>query len=154
MRMPPSVGSLGTHPDDKVEEVNVRNIVVYKSQNGARIKTFGGRSNGHIRAISFNNIILVQTRNPIIIDQHYYSDRHGSNGEIKVSDITFSGFRGTAASNEAIILKCSNLRCTNIVMDHVNISSMIPGMRTSSYCEFADGRSSFTTPDVPCLHKH
>ncbi|KAL6216982.1 hypothetical protein ACLB2K_010200 [Fragaria x ananassa] len=148
-----SVGSLGRHPNDRVEEVSVRNVVFYGTQNGARIKTFRGGCNGYIRGISFSNIRLVQTRNPIIIDQYYFSRWHAGNGEIKVSDITFRGFRGTSASNEAIILKCSNLWCTNIVMDHVNISSMIPGRPTYSYCENANGRSSFTTPDVPCLKK-
>ncbi|KAL6212078.1 hypothetical protein ACLB2K_017299 [Fragaria x ananassa] len=148
-----SVGSLGRHPNDRVEEVSVRNVVFYGTQNGARIKTFRGGCNGHIRGISFMNIRLVQARNPIIIDQHYFSRRHAGNGEIKVSDVTFRGFRGTSASDEAIILKCSNLWCTNIVMDHVNISSMIPGKPTYSYCENANGRSSFTTPDVPCLEK-
>ncbi|KAL6208412.1 hypothetical protein ACLB2K_019361 [Fragaria x ananassa] len=137
----------------RVEEVSVRNVVFYRTQNGARIKTFRGGCNGDIRGILFMNIRLVQARNPIIIDQHYFSRRHAGNGEIKVSDVTFRGFRGTSASDEAIILKCSNLWCTNIVMDHVNISSMIPGKPTYSYCENANGRSSFTTPDVPCLEK-
>ncbi|XP_062021347.1 probable polygalacturonase At3g15720 [Rosa rugosa] len=78
---------------------------------------------------------------------------YSGNGEIKVSDITFRGFQGTSASDAAIRLECSNLWCTNIVMDHVNISSMIPGKPTYSYCENVKGRSRFTTPAVPCLEK-
>ncbi|TQD88426.1 hypothetical protein C1H46_026022 [Malus baccata] len=45
---------------------------------------------------------------------------------IKMSDVTYTGFHGTSASEQAITLDCDIVGCTNIVMDHVNLTSAVP----------------------------
>ena len=73
-------------------------------------------------------------------------------GAVKVRDVQFSGFTGTSASEQAITLDCSDLGCTNIVMDHVSLTSAVPGKPVlRSVCNKASGEASFTTPEVPCL---
>ncbi|KAL6215115.1 hypothetical protein ACLB2K_014546 [Fragaria x ananassa] len=105
-----SVGSLGKQGGpDIVEEVHVQNCRFTNSENGARIKTWMG-GYGHARAISFEQITLENAKNPIIINQQYGD----GNEAVKVSDVTFRGFEGTSASDQAITLDCSELGCTHI----------------------------------------
>ncbi|KAL6208413.1 hypothetical protein ACLB2K_019362 [Fragaria x ananassa] len=142
-----SVGSLGKQGGpDIVEEVHVQNCRFTNSENGARIKTWMG-GYGHARAISFEQITLENAKNPIIFNRQYGD----GNEAVKVSDVTFRGFEGTSASDQAITLDCSELDCTNIVMDQISLSSAVPGKPLHSYCKNAQGRSTLTSPDVPCL---
>ncbi|VVA41186.1 PREDICTED: probable polygalacturonase [Prunus dulcis] len=153
-----SVGSLGVaKSDDRVAQVHVQHCTFTNTQNGGRIKTRQVREElGMLRRFSLT-ISLVGTENPIIIDQHYCDDGaqcQALAGAVKVSDVTCTWFQGTSATEEAITLDCSDLGCTNIVMDHVNITSTVPGKPVlQSLCKNANGTSSFTTPDVPCLSR-
>ncbi|KAK4853376.1 hypothetical protein QYF36_008274 [Acer negundo] len=65
-----SVGSLGD--GDKAEEVHIRNCNFTGTQNGARIKTSQGGL-GYARSITFEEILLIESKNPIIIDQNFNS---------------------------------------------------------------------------------
>ncbi|PON38062.1 Glycoside hydrolase [Parasponia andersonii] len=66
-----SIGSLGVWKGtNTVEDVHVRNCNFTRTTNGARIKTFNGGI-GYAKAISFEDITLVASKNPIIIDQQY-----------------------------------------------------------------------------------
>ncbi|PRQ37152.1 putative polygalacturonase [Rosa chinensis] len=147
---------IGTGQDpattDNVEQVHFQNCICNKSTNCARIKTWMGGS-GYARAIFFRQMILEQSQNPIIIDQHYCNGGHNcpaKTGAVKVSNVTFSGITGTSASEQAITLDCSDLGCTDILMDHVNITSA-SGLPLRSVCNKASGKASFTSPPIPCL---
>ncbi|KAL9303485.1 hypothetical protein ACSQ67_020748 [Phaseolus vulgaris] len=146
-----SIGSLGNGNSNTVEQVHVRNCNFTKTQNGARIKTFEGRT-GYARGITFEEITLLQTRNPIIINQ-FYTNRKPSlqNGGVEVSGITFRGFHGTSMTNEAITLNCGPQGCYNIVLDQNNIASSNPGKPASCSCKNAHGTVSSTFPTCPCL---
>ncbi|KAK1271027.1 putative polygalacturonase [Acorus gramineus] len=66
-----SIGSLGKDGDRAtVEQIHVQHCSFSGTTNGARIKTWQGGS-GYARGITFNNITLTSTANPIIIDQFY-----------------------------------------------------------------------------------
>uniref|UniRef100_A0A2K1WV08 Uncharacterized protein n=1 Tax=Populus trichocarpa TaxID=3694 RepID=A0A2K1WV08_POPTR len=149
-----SVGSLGKDGQyDTVEEVHVRNCSFTGTQNAARIKTWQGGS-GYARKISYEQITLVASKNPIIIDQYYcdgVNNCRNSSTALQVSDVTYSGFQGTSVDEEAIRLDCSDRGCINIVMDNINITSLDPGKTTYAYCEHTSGTSWFTAPYVPCL---
>ncbi|KAL9338803.1 hypothetical protein Peur_067818 [Populus x canadensis] len=149
-----SVGSLGKDGQyDTVEEVHVRNCSFTGTQNAARIKTWQGGS-GYARKISYEQITLVASKNPIIIDQYYcdgVNNCRNSSTALQVSDVTYSGFQGTSVDEEAIRLDCSDGGCINIVMDNINITSLDPGKTTYAYCEHTSGTSWFTAPNVPCL---
>jgi polygalacturonase len=66
-----SIGSLG---DDnsraEVSGILIDSVQLYGTTNGARIKTWQGGS-GYAKDITFQNIIMDNVQNPIIIDQNY-----------------------------------------------------------------------------------
>lgn len=70
---------------------------------------------------------------------------------VKVSEIKYSGISGTSESQQGITLNCAELGCTNITMEEINITSSEPGEEIYAYCQNANGTSSFTFPQVPCL---
>ncbi|KAK2422356.1 putative polygalacturonase [Trifolium repens] len=145
-----SVGSLGkTRPDDQVSDVHVRNCTFIGTQNGGRIKTKMGGS-GYAKSIIFEQIILDNVKNPIIIDQKYkYADSE-LDTDVDVSDVTFRGFTGTCSGNIAIDLDCSSSGCHNILLDQNNIMSS-SGKKLSVICHNAHGNATNTIPTVDCL---
>ncbi|XP_073227017.1 probable polygalacturonase At3g15720 [Cicer arietinum] len=125
-----SVGSLGRNGvRETVSNVHVLNCTFIRTSNGARIKTIPGGS-GYAKQITFDQIILENVMNPIIIDQEYSLTRATN---VQVSFVTYRGFRGTSASDVAINLVC--------------------GGKTSSTCRNAHGTARNTIPYVPCLLK-
>lgn len=68
-----SIGSLG----NAMNEPGVKNVVVKKvtftgTQNGVRIKTLPkSNSSGYVKGIIFQNVVMNNVQNPIIIDQEY-----------------------------------------------------------------------------------
>ncbi|KAL9376246.1 hypothetical protein Peur_030366 [Populus x canadensis] len=101
---------------------------------------------GYARKISYEQITLVASKNPIIIDQ-YYCDVDSTASQRR--DIQW--LPRNTVDEEAIRLDCSDRGCINIVMDNINITSLDPGKTTYAYCEHTRGTSWFTAPNVPCL---
>ncbi|KAK9923778.1 hypothetical protein M0R45_032179 [Rubus argutus] len=149
-----SVGSLGKNGAyATAEEIHVRNCSFNGTLNGARIKTWQGAS-GYARKISFEQITLIETSNPIIIDQYYCNGRHDCKNltsTLNVSDVTYNGFHGTSKNEKAITFDCATLGCVNIVMNQINITSAIPNKETQASCSNVNGTSRATAPQVPCL---
>ncbi|CAL0324375.1 unnamed protein product [Lupinus luteus] len=149
-----SIGSLGkNNAHETVEEVHVKDCTFIGTKNGARIKTWEGGS-GYVRKISYENIKLENTRNPILIDQHY-STKNPNNGvtSLEISDVTFKGFKGTSADEKAITLNCSSNGCFNIKLDQINIVSSNPQKKAQASCSNAHGIVGQVIPDVPCMLK-
>ncbi|KAL9279744.1 putative polygalacturonase [Arabidopsis thaliana] len=172
-----SVGSLGVTGDfETVEEVRVKNCTFTKTQNGVRIKTYQNGS-GYARKISFEDINMVSSENPIIIDQTYHNG--GTNGGIskssssyqnchltakertpsgngkgvKVSDVRYARIRGSSASDQDITLNCdADLGCSDIVMDNVNMVPATFGHKVFASCKNAHG--SLFGSKVDCLKKN
>ncbi|XP_019463190.1 PREDICTED: probable polygalacturonase At3g15720 [Lupinus angustifolius] len=149
-----SIGSLGKTKDyETVEEIHVKNCTFKGTTNGARIKTWEGGS-GYVRKITYENIILQDSRNPIIINQHYIN-KISNNGEksLQISDVTFQGFEGTCADEKAITLNCNNNGCFNIKLDQINIVSSNPKKKAQASCSNVHGRVGQVIPKVPCMLK-
>ncbi|XP_027337011.1 probable polygalacturonase At3g15720 [Abrus precatorius] len=133
-----SIGSLGRNQGhETVEEVHVRNCSFTGTTNGARIKTWPERS-GYARKITFEQIKLTDTRNPIIIDQYY-----GHN----ISSV-YSYYLSDA---KAIDLRCSKLGCFGIILDQINIVSAEQGKHAYASCKNAHGIVLSSIPSVSCL---
>ncbi|PIA42464.1 hypothetical protein AQUCO_02000127v1 [Aquilegia coerulea] len=119
-----SIGSLGKHGPAAVEQIYVYNCTFKGTQNGARIKTWQGGS-GYAKDITFEDIILDSSDNPIIIDQYYCNGGDGCKNKtsaVKVSHVWFNNFRGTSSSKTAINLACSEtVACEDIHLNHVHI---------------------------------
>ncbi|XP_050219631.1 probable polygalacturonase At3g15720 [Mercurialis annua] len=148
-----SIGSLGDKGQhDVVEDVHVRNCTFIRTMNGVRIKTWPGGT-GYARNISFAGIILKDAKHPIIIDQHYCNGHKCAEKKkaVQVSEISYIGVEGTSASRQAITLDCAKIGCGSIIMDQINITSSNPSQDIHAVCNNANGRSTSTTPLVPCL---
>ncbi|KAI5586586.1 hypothetical protein BDE02_06G222400 [Populus trichocarpa] len=150
-----SIGSLGENgATEQVEEVHVRNCNFTGTENGARIKTVPGGS-GYVRRITFEQITLNAAGSPIIIDQHYCDGKKEGCPDqpkaVAVSDVTFTGVRGTSSDEQVITLDCAAIGCNNIRMVQVAITSSVAGKRRTAFCSNAHGTSVSTAPAVPCL---
>ncbi|XP_045810463.1 probable polygalacturonase At3g15720 [Trifolium pratense] len=146
-----SIGSLGKNGEyATVENIYVAHITFTRTTNGARIKTWEGGS-GYARKITYKNITLVGVKNPVIIDQQYNALQAIGKG-VKISDVTFRNFRGTAKNKKAIELNCGSIGCTNIVLEEINIFGL-NGERMSSSCKNAHVTSSSCNPTVACIGK-
>lgn len=67
-----SVGSLGKNPnEDDVEALVVRNCTFVGTENGVRVKTWASNYQSNVRNLTYDQINMVNVRNPIIIDQQY-----------------------------------------------------------------------------------
>ncbi|KAK9146713.1 hypothetical protein Sjap_006616 [Stephania japonica] len=118
-----SVGSLGSNGDyDIVEDIHVANCNFTETTNGVRIKTCQGGS-GYARNMTFENIRFEKVKNPIIIDQFYFSNGQNQSKAVNVSDITYKNISGSSVSNDGIILRCSEaVPCTGIMLDQQRLS--------------------------------
>ncbi|XP_010540961.1 PREDICTED: probable polygalacturonase At3g15720 [Tarenaya hassleriana] len=148
-----SVGSLGRNGQrETVERVRVQNCTFTRTDNGARIKTWPGGS-GYVKDVIYENIKLMETKNPIVIDQYYGcgSNCQEGNSAVEISDVKFIGFRGTSAKEEAIKLECSGVKgCNGVVLEQVNIQSAVNGEETRATCKNARVVCRNTTPFVKC----
>ncbi|XP_010259740.1 PREDICTED: polygalacturonase-like, partial [Nelumbo nucifera] len=73
-----SIGSLGKDlRESGVQNVTVKNAVFTGTDNGVRIKTWARPSSGYVRGVLYENIIMKDVKNPIIIDQRYCPDNQG-----------------------------------------------------------------------------
>jgi len=69
--------------DEKgVENVTLTNAIFSGSDNGVRIKTWARPSNGFVRNVVFQNIVMDRVQNPIIIDQNYCPNNQGCPGQV------------------------------------------------------------------------
>ncbi|XP_022754131.1 probable polygalacturonase At2g43860 [Durio zibethinus] len=158
-----SIGSLGEGADDQVEQVHVTNCASNATQNGAknqdnngkRIGIYGG--SGFAREISFEQITLIASGNPIDIDQHYCNgnDHHcpdaGKAVAVNSVTVTYRGFYGTCADDEVINLDCSNQGRIGITIDNVNVTSSLQGQQLQAICNNAHARATSTLPVISCL---
>ncbi|EFH45330.1 glycoside hydrolase family 28 protein [Arabidopsis lyrata subsp. lyrata] len=141
-----SVGSLGAGgAEAKVSDVHVTHCTFNQTTNGARIKTWLG-GQGYARNISFTDITLINTKNPIIIDQQYIDKGKldGEESSVAISNVKYVDFRGTSSNKNAITLKCSETtHCIDVVMDGIDIT-MANGGKPKVNCQYVDGESSDT----------
>ncbi|GMH10837.1 hypothetical protein Nepgr_012678 [Nepenthes gracilis] len=149
-----SVGSLGANgARETVEHVHVKNCTFTETQNGVRIKTWEGGS-GFATDITFEEIIVQNSQNPIIIDQHYCNGGHSCKAEpsaVQVSNVMYRSIRGTSASEIAINLDCSlNFPCDKISLDDVNLSPAAMGKDVTASCKNARTTTLSTKPSVTC----
>nr|TKS18441.1 hypothetical protein D5086_0000001100 [Populus alba] len=67
-----SIGSLGRYHDEQpVIGVTVRNCTLTNTENGVRIKTWPASPSGVASNVNFEDIIMNNVSNPVLIDQEY-----------------------------------------------------------------------------------
>ncbi|KAF3583691.1 hypothetical protein F2Q69_00032186 [Brassica cretica] len=120
-----SIGSLGANNS----EAYVSNVVVNKATligttNGVRIKTWQG-GHGVAKNIIFQDIIMKNVTNPIIINQDY-CDRVEScpqqKSAVQVSNVLYKNIQGTSSRPVAVKFECSkSIPCQGISMQNVKL---------------------------------
>ncbi|KAL4038874.1 hypothetical protein IC575_002510 [Cucumis melo] len=118
-----SVGSLGKYSKEKsVYNVLVKNCTIFNATNGARIKTWASRISGLASGIIFEDIVMYNVKNPIIIDQTYGTKKKKVSNW-KISDVHFKNIRGTSTTNVAVLLECSELLpCEGVELRDINLT--------------------------------
>jgi hypothetical protein len=113
-------------------------------------------STGYANNFEFKNIKMINTKNPILIDQ-YYCDS-GSSGSctnytnsVLISDIKYRNITGTSATKKAVVINCSEtVACTGISLQDINLVQT-SGSATTSNCVDAYGSASGTMIPPSCL---
>ncbi|XP_047086081.1 polygalacturonase-like [Lolium rigidum] len=149
-----SIGSLG---DDnsraEVSRIYIDTVRLYGTTNGARIKTWQGGS-GYAKDIVFQNMIMDNVQNPIIIDQNYCDSAKPCKSQesaVEVSNVVFKNIRGTTISKDAIKLSCSkNFPCSGIALQDIDLKLQGGKGDTESTCQNAKWRKSGNVVPLPC----
>ncbi|CAN7066718.1 hypothetical protein Bca4012_097346 [Brassica carinata] len=117
-----SIGSLGKYKkEEDVSGIHVSNCTMIQTDNGLRIKTWGGSDPSRAADIKFENIQMQSVKNPIIIDQNYGS--RGGDSQVAVSDVLFSNIRGTTITQNVVQLNCSkSVPCAGVNVVDVNLN--------------------------------
>ncbi|VVA96861.1 unnamed protein product [Arabis nemorensis] len=122
-----SVGSLGRYGHEQdVTGITVKNCTLRETDNGLRIKTWPSAACATTASgIHFENIILKNVSNPILIDQEYCPWNQCNKNKpstIKLADIRFTNIRGTSGNKDAVKLLCSRGHpCENVEIGNIDI---------------------------------
>ncbi|XP_077214216.1 exopolygalacturonase-like isoform X2 [Tasmannia lanceolata] len=151
-----SVGSLGKYPNEKdVVGLLVRNCTLSGTTNGVRIKTFASSSPSSASNFTFQDIVMKDVYNPIIIDQEYCpyaSCNQESPSRVKISDVSFTNIRGISASPVAVNLLCSKgVPCQNLQLSNINLVYNGQGGASTASCTNVKGASSGKQIPPSCL---
>lgn len=149
-----SIGSMGkSNSWSQVRDVLVDGAFLSNTQNGVRIKTWQGGS-GFATNMTFQNVLMQNVSNPIIIDQYYCDSRRPCQNQtlaVKVENISFMHIKGTSATEEAIRFVCSDdLPCEGLYLEDIQLLSHYGGV-TKSFCWEAHGSCAGLIHPPPCF---
>ncbi|KAA0038874.1 hypothetical protein IC582_021214 [Cucumis melo] len=149
-----SIGSLGKELKEAgVQNITLKNAIFSGSDNGIRIKTWARPSKGFVRNIVFDNLIMNNVENPIVIDQHYCPDNKGcprQNSGVQISKVTYRNIRGTSATLEAVSFDCSITNpCTDIKLQDIKL--LYKNKAATSYCKNVRGSSTGILMPRSCM---
>ncbi|XP_042003546.1 polygalacturonase QRT2-like [Salvia splendens] len=133
-----SIGSLGEdNTENYVSNIYVKGATFTGTTNGARIKTWQGGS-GIARNIVFEDILMRNVHNPIIINQYYCDKNKKCDKEksaVQVENVVYRNIIGTSASKVAINLNCSeSVPCKNVVLQNVMLTAQQKGEKVEASC--------------------
>ncbi|CAI9754494.1 unnamed protein product [Fraxinus pennsylvanica] len=134
-----SIGSLGKYPDEEnVAGITVRNCTLSNTQNGVRIKTWAPSPPSSVSDVTFQDIILNNAYNPIIIDQQYCPSNtcsHKGESSVQIKGVKFINIRGSSSIPAAVNVVCSKSRpCQDIEFLGLNIIVNGKGQPTTATC--------------------
>ncbi|KAF3950367.1 hypothetical protein ACB098_02G051800 [Castanea mollissima] len=149
-----SVGSLGKYENEEdVKGITVKNCTLVGTDNGVRIKSYPGSKESSASSMLFQDIIMNNVKNPIIIDQGYCPNSKCSNkspSRVRLSDIHYINIRGTSSTPNAVELFCSSqYPCQNVQLFNIDLKSQQRGP-TAASCTNAKVRFGGKMNPPPC----
>ncbi|CAI0542078.1 unnamed protein product [Linum tenue] len=150
-----SIGSLGkSNSTASVKSVSVDGAFLSNTQNGLRIKTWQGGS-GEASDINFQNVLMENVSNPIIINQFYCDSKIPCANQtkgVKVKNISFKHIEGTSATKEAMRFSCSEYTsCEGLYLEDVHLVLSSGEGFAESFCWEAYGTSGGSVFPPPCF---
>ncbi|XP_078443694.1 exopolygalacturonase-like [Wolffia australiana] len=151
-----SVGSLGKYANQKdVVGVTVTNCTFTGTMNGVRIKTWMNSFPLNARSFVFEDLVMNNVYNPIIIDQEYcpyVSCDNTAPSRVKISDVKFRNIRGVSASKIAVKLQCSAAApCEGVDLALVDLRYSGEEAAASSTCSNVMGTTSGSVNPASCI---
>lgn len=129
-----SIGSVGGHSNNIVDDVLIKNSQVVDSDNGVRIKTVYGAT-GKVNNVRFEDITLARiVKKGLIVQQDYENGKPTGNptNGVPVTNITFKNVKGSVLANGInYYLLCGTGSCSNWAWSNVKIT----GGKTSQDCK-------------------
>ncbi|CAM8891059.1 unnamed protein product [Rhodiola kirilowii] len=135
-----SIGSLGKYKNEEaVIGITVKNCTLTNTDNGVRIKTWPALEAGVASEMHFENIIMNNVSNPVIIDQEYCPwNQCNLNvpSKVRISNVSFKDIKGTTPTREAVKLICSKaIPCKNVVVGDIDLKYSGPGGPAVAVCK-------------------
>ncbi|EPS57526.1 hypothetical protein M569_17291, partial [Genlisea aurea] len=137
-----SIGSIGWGSHEYVDGVTVRGCSFTGTTNGVRIKTRLTSVYSQVSNVVFENLIMKDVKNPILIDQVYCPNKTPckGNSNVQVEGVTFQNIHGTSATKSAVTLMCSPIvPCRNITLSNINLAYTGGEGKAISTCKNAEG---------------
>ncbi|KAJ6733023.1 POLYGALACTURONASE [Salix koriyanagi] len=121
-----SIGSLGkSQNEESVSGVFVKNCTISNTQNGVRIKSWPALFGGSASDIHFEDIIMKNVSNPIVIDQVYCpwnECNKKSPSKVSIRNVSFKNIRGTSRTPVAVQLSCSkDIPCKDVEVADIDL---------------------------------
>ncbi|XP_044510144.1 exopolygalacturonase-like [Mangifera indica] len=110
------------------------------TDNGVRIKTWPDSCEGVLSNFTFEDTVMNNVQNPVVIGQEYYpynacnkkEYEHNTNrsrlisqvvrSKVKISSVKYNNIRGTSSAKVAVNLLCSRLNpCKNVEIGDINL---------------------------------
>ncbi|GMN63391.1 hypothetical protein TIFTF001_032470 [Ficus carica] len=148
-----SIGSLGKYQNEEdVRGIIVKNTTFLKTDNGIRIKTWPGSTPSQASGMLFQDLLMDNVRNPIIIDQGYCPNGcRKEPSRVKISNVHYINIRGTSSSAVAVDFRCSpQFPCDNVHLYNVDLKHIGRGPATATCSNARVGLSGVVNPRVTC----
>ncbi|KAK4575935.1 hypothetical protein RGQ29_026767 [Quercus rubra] len=150
-----SVGSLGGGPNEEdVSGLTVTNCTFIGTQNGLRVKTWARSYASNVFNLTFEDIIMDNVNNPIIIDQQYCPSRNCEKGEsqVQIRDVKYGNIRGTSSSKIAVAFDCSKGKpCEKIELNNINLTYYGAEGAVASSCSNVKGIANGQQQPGSCI---
>ncbi|KAL0896429.1 hypothetical protein Bca101_080390 [Brassica carinata] len=149
-----SIGSLGRDSNEAgVQNITLINSVFSGSDNGVRIKTWARQSTGFVRNVLFQNLVMKNVQNPIIVDQNYCPTHQGcpkQGSGVKISQVVYRNIQGTSRTQQALTFDCSRSNPCQAIRLH-DIKLTFKGRSATSTCKNIKGVKAGVVTPQGCL---
>ncbi|KAK6134999.1 hypothetical protein DH2020_031283 [Rehmannia glutinosa] len=151
-----SIGSLGrSHENnDDVVGIRVSKCTFIGSDNGVRIKTWAPSLSSLASNITFEDIVIRNARNPIVIDQQYcpLSGCMEGDSAVQVQNVIFRNIWGISQTKVAVNIQCSGvLPCKNVQLINIHLAYKGRNGHATAVCSHVLGSSYGRQIPAGCL---